>query len=286
MKPIKLNRVAKAIIHRALREDLGKRGDITTKATVPSDQTGSAIIVAKAEGVIAGQEIAAGVFKDVEKTTGYKILVEDGEYVKPGEEIAHIKGKLWVILVGERTALNILGRCSGIATATAAYVRAVDGTNVKISETRKTAPGLRYIDKAAVVAGGGVNHRYALHDAFLIKENHIAVVGGIVEAIQVCKDYREKYGSYRIIVEARNLDEFRLALSANPDRILLDNMTTDELRTCVLERTGEIELEASGGITLDNVRMYAETGVDYISVGALTHSVKALDLSLLIRNRN
>ncbi|NQU04786.1 MAG: carboxylating nicotinate-nucleotide diphosphorylase, partial [Calditrichaeota bacterium] len=193
-----------------------------------------------------------------------------------------IKGKLWAILVAERTALNILGRCCGIATLTDKYVKAVEGTEAKITETRKTAPGLRYLDKAAVLVGGGVNHRYALHDAFLIKENHIKGAGGIVEAISACKDFRAKWGRFRIMVEATGMDEYMLALSAEPERILLDNMTPNQLKACVDVSHANIELEATGGITLDNIRSYAETGVDFISIGALTHSVKALDLSLLL----
>jgi nicotinate-nucleotide pyrophosphorylase (carboxylating) len=175
-----------------------------------------------------------------------------------------------------------MGRCSGIATLTSTYVKAVEGTGAKITETRKTAPGLRYLDKAAVVTGGGINHRYALYDAFLIKENHIAAAGGIVPAIEACHAFRARHGRFRIMVEATSFDEYKLALSANPDRILLDNMTPEELVACAAEPHGDVELEATGGITLENVRCYAETGVDYISVGALTHSVKVLDLSLLV----
>jgi nicotinate-nucleotide pyrophosphorylase (carboxylating) len=279
---IKLNRVAKAIIRRALNEDLGKRGDITTRATIPSDAKGEAVIIARTGGIIAGQKISEGVFKAVESSLLYRIIVPDGKTVEQGTEIARIKGKLWAILVAERTALNILGRCCGIATLTNKYVNAVAETNAKITETRKTAPGLRYIDKASVLVGGGVNHRYALHDAFLIKENHIKGAGGIVEAIRACQEFRAKWGRFRIMVEATNMDEYKLALSAKPERILLDNMNPDQLIACTQVPHAGIELEATGGITLDNVRSYAETGVDLISVGALTHSVKVLDLTLLI----
>ncbi|HHE46835.1 MAG TPA: nicotinate-nucleotide diphosphorylase (carboxylating), partial [Bacteroidetes bacterium] len=172
--------------------------------------------------------------------------------------------------------------CSGIATLTNAFVKAVEETGVKISETRKTAPGLRYLDKAAVVAGGGVNHRYALHDAFLIKENHVAGAGGIVAAIEACRKFAEKHGRFRIMVEAADMDDYRSALSAKPDRILLDNMDCDQLAACAAVPHDKIELEATGGISLENAREFAETGVDYLSVGALTHSVRALDLSLLV----
>lgn len=284
-REIRLTRVAKTIIRRALREDLGKRGDITTRATVPSDREGRASIIARAPGIIAGQRIAEGVFQALDKSVDYKIIVSDGEDVKPGEEIACINGRLWAILVGERTALNILGRCSGIVTITNCFVQAVEGTGVRITETRKTAPGLRFIDKAAVVVGGGVNHRYALHDAFLIKENHIAAAGGIVEAIRACQLFRDRYGRFKVMVEARDFDEYKLALGAEPDRILLDNMTPDQLSECIEVPHDDVELEATGGITLENVRTYAETGVDFISIGVLTHSVKVLDLSLLVRDQ-
>ena len=280
---ILLNRVAKTILRRALSEDLGKRGDITSHATIPTDARGEAVIIAKADGVIAGQRIAEAVFRELDKGMRYEGLSPDGTPVVKGAEAARVKGKTWVILAGERTALNILQRCSGIATLTRRYVDEVAGTDAKISETRKTAPGLRYLDKAAVRVGGGVNHRYALHDAFLIKENHIAAVGSISKAIAACREFAARHGRFRVMVEARNFAEFQEALSAAPDRILLDNMTTDEIRACVAANTGKVELEASGGITLDNVRQYARTGVDFISVGALTHSVKALDLSLMLR---
>ena len=286
---IALNRVAKTIIRRALNEDLGKRGDITSHATIPTNLRGEAVIIAKAAGVIAGQQVAAGVFEMLEHRqrgrprpplVKYEATVPDGTPVNPGEEVARISGKVWVILAAERTALNILQRCSGIATLTRQFVEAVAGTNAKISETRKTAPGLRYLDKAAVRVGGGVNHRYALHDAFLIKENHIAAVGSITKAIAACREFARQHGRFRVMVEARNFAEFEEALAAAPDRILLDNMPPVEIRACVARKTGEIELEASGGITLDNIRQYAAAGPDFISVGALTHSVKALDLSL------
>jgi len=278
------NRVAKTIIRRALKEDLRDRGDITTRATVPTAQMGRAVIIAKESGVIAGQAVAAWVFAELDKTFKYEPLVPDGQAASVWQEIAVLKGRMGAILSGERTALNILGRCCGIATLTRRFVEAVESCGCYITETRKTAPGLRYLDKAAVLAGGGVNHRLGLHDAFLIKENHIAAVGGIVEAVQACQRYAERQGRFRVMVEAETLDEFRLAQSAGPQRILLDNMTPEQVRACVAERQPGIELEATGGINLSNARIYAETGVDYLSIGALTHSVKALDLSLLVRD--
>ena len=279
---IRLNKVAKTIIRRALREDMRKRGDITTRATVPTDLTGHAVIIARSSGIIAGQRIAEGVFQALERSIDYEIIVQDGHRAEPGVEIAKVSGRMWAILAGERTALNLLGRCSGITTLTGQFVDSVRGTGVKITETRKTAPGLRYLDKAAVVAGGGVNHRYGLYDAFLLKENHIAAVGSITKAIDACRKFAEQHGRFRIMVEARNQEEFEEALSAVPNRILLDNMTPDQIRHCVKKCGDQVDLEATGGIVLDNVREYAETGVDYISLGALTHSVKVLDLSLLV----
>jgi len=279
---LKLNRVAKNIIRRTLTEDLGTRGDITTRATVPTAQTGNAVMIAKADGVIAGQFWAQWVFRSLEPGVKYEILASDGTGGTPGTEIARISGAMWALLSGERTALNLMGRASGIATLTRRYVDAVAGTTAKITDTRKTAPGLRLLDKGAVVIGGGVNHRYALYDAFLLKENHIAAIGGIRPAIDACRAFSVHHGRYRIIVEARNRDEFEQCLACRPERILLDNMTPDEVRECILLNNHKVELEASGGINLANVRDYAVTGVDFISIGALTHSVTALDLSQLV----
>ncbi|MBT7788548.1 MAG: carboxylating nicotinate-nucleotide diphosphorylase [Calditrichaeota bacterium] len=279
---IQCNRVAKTIIRRALNEDMRKRGDITTRATVQTNQSGKARIISRATGVVSGQAVAAGVFEMLDKSINYECIVPDGEKVEPNTVVARIKGKMWVILAGERIALNIIGRCSGIASLTNEYVSEVIGTLAKITETRKTAPGLRYLDKAAVVSGGGVNHRYGLHDAFLIKENHITAIGGIKEAIEACQAFAEKHGRFRVMVEAENFDQYQLALEAKPDRILLDNMSPELIRKCVEARTGDTELEATGGITLSNVREYGTAGVDFISIGALTHSVEVLDLSLLV----
>lgn len=287
---VPLTRPAKAVIRRALREDLRGRVDITTRACVPSNRQGGAVIIAKAGGIIAGQALAAEVFRMAAgkgaarkgALVNYQAVIPDGATVDAGTVVARLGGVLWVILVGERTALNILGRCSGIATMTHAFVNAVAGTGARICETRKTAPGLRYLDKAAVRVGGGVNHRFGLYDAFLIKENHIAAAGGIRPAIEACRAFADRWGRFKIMVEARNLDEFRQAQAARPDRILLDNMSPEEIRACVKERVEGIALEATGGVNLTNVRAFAETGVDFISIGALTHSAPALDLSLLI----
>lgn len=282
---INVNRVIKAVIRRTLNEDLRQRGDITTRATIPPDQHDSAMIIAKSDGIVAGQSVAAAVFHALDKSVKYSALIPDGKFVNPRTEIAQIHGKTWAILSGERTALNLLGRCSGIATLTNQFVNIISGTSARITDTRKTAPGLRTLDKASVIAGGGVNHRIGLFDQFLIKENHIAAAGGISQAIRACYAFREKWGKFKLTVEVRNFDEYLIALAEHPDRILLDNMTPDEIRHCVNHPHHPIELEVSGGINLDTVRQYAETGVDFISIGALTHSVKVLDLSLLIVNR-
>jgi len=276
------SRVAKTIIKRALKEDFGKRGDLTCRAVVDSELRGTAVINAKENGIISGQLIAKEVFKEVAKDTHYKVLCPDGTQVNTGDEIARIEGKVWTILGAERTALNILGRCSGISTLTRAYMNAIAETKAVITDTRKTAPGLRYLDKAAVVVGGGTNHRYALHDAFLIKENHLKTPTSIEDSILSCKQFAATHGRFKIMVEVENISQFAEANRAKPDRILLDNMSITDILYCVGQNKNKIELEATGGITLSNVFDYAKTGVDTISIGSLTHSVRNFDLSLLL----
>jgi len=280
-----VNRLVKAIIRRALTEDLGVRGDITTQATVPANQKSKAVIIAKSPGIIAGQAIACEVFKSLDKKVGYNPLVADGESVDSGTVVARISGPTAAILSGERSALNLLGRCSGIATLTGKYANLLKGTSARVCETRKTAPGLRFLDKASVRTGGGVNHRYALYDAFLIKENHVTAAGGIDKAIRACRESEWGRKKLKVMVEVRNQEEFVEALEARPDRIMFDNMTPQEISVCrqlISENDKPPELEATGGITLENLRAYGEAGVDFISIGALTHSVKVLDLSLLL----
>ncbi len=282
---IPVNRLVKAIIRRALVEDLGSRGDITTSATVPAGQKAQAVIIAKSNGVIAGQLVASEVFKSLDKKLKYTFLKADGEYVEAGTEITKISGLTAAILSGERSALNLMGRCCGIASMTMEYVEAIAETKAKVGETRKTAPGLRYLDKASVRIGGGVNHRYALYDAFLIKENHVAAAGGISKAVAACRESVWGRRRVRVMVEVRDFGEFQEALAAKPDRIMFDNMTPEEILYCrlsMLEDDESIEFEATGGITISNINDYAESGVGYISIGALTHSVKVMDLSLLL----
>ncbi|MEX2252691.1 MAG: carboxylating nicotinate-nucleotide diphosphorylase [Thermoleophilaceae bacterium] len=266
------------LIARALAEDLGA-GDLTSEAVVPEEAHGHARIEQKAPGVVAGLDVAEAVFATVDGALEFTVQVEPGEWREPGV-VAEVQGSARSILAGERVALNFLGRLSGIATLTARYVEAVDGTGVRILDTRKTTPSLRELEKRAVAAGGGVNHRAGLHDAILVKENHAALAGGVgkatVRALQNAPD------GVTVEVECASFAEVESALEAGAEHLLLDNMQPGDLRAAVERADGRAELEASGGITLDNVREVAEAGVERISIGALTHSAPALDFSLLL----
>ncbi len=273
------------IIQRALEEDIGS-GDITSECTIPEDLILSGRLVARGQGILSGLEIAGMVFQFLDERVEIHRLALDGQEVVPLETLAKVKGPGRALLSGERTALNILQRMSGIATQTRRFVDAVKHTHAIILDTRKTAPGLRVLDKLAVRQGGAQNHRTGLYDMALIKNNHISAVGGnLVEAVR-----RVRTGDAlqrKIEVEVRSMEELHQALGLaelhlDVDRILLDNMNLDQLRQAVALTGGRVPLEASGGITLENVAEVASTGVDYISVGALTHSVKALDISLWI----
>ncbi|HEX6065294.1 MAG TPA: carboxylating nicotinate-nucleotide diphosphorylase [Longimicrobiales bacterium] len=271
------------LIDIALAEDKGA-GDWTTRWVVPARTRAHARIVAKAEGVIAGLSIASAVFMRLDPRVEITSAVSDGGSVREGELVCTIRGPARTILTGERTALNFLQRLSGIATLTHRFVAAVAGTEAKILDTRKTTPGWRGLEKAAVKAGGGENHRFGLFDMVLIKENHIAIAGGVAEALKRVRDANTK--GLRVEIEARNKDELRAALDAGCDMVLLDNMDVQAIRECVRvvkQRAPQVQTEASGNMTLERVRAVAETGVDYISVGALTHSAVALDLSLLMQ---
>jgi nicotinate-nucleotide pyrophosphorylase (carboxylating) len=262
------------IVRRALDEDLP---DITSEAIFdPADQ-GRARFIAKADGILAGIPFAEATFRAVDPAARFTAHKRDGDEVRSGDGIAEVTGSVVALLSGERTALNLLQRASGIATTTRRYVDAVRGTKAKIYDTRKTAPGLRALDKYAVKCGGGENHRVGLFDMFLIKNNHIDRAGSLTAAVE---RIRKRGTSQKIMVEVRNTAELDEALSLRPDFILLDNMKPAELRTVVQRARGSVPLEASGGITLENVREIAETGVNRISIGALTHSVKALDISM------
>ncbi len=274
----------KAIVERALEEDLGP-GDITTDSLIPPDIRGLGLMVAKAEGVIAGVDVALEVFRQTDPAVEARALAADGSEVSPGDVVAEVSGGIAGILKGERVALNFIQRLSGIATATSAYVKAVQGTRAHIIDTRKTVPGIRQLEKYAVRVGGGHNHRYNLADGILIKDNHIAALRaqelGLVEIVSRARENSPH--TLRVEVEVESVEEAREALEARADVIMLDNMSTEEMRQVVSMAAGRCLLEASGGINLDTVRAVAETGVDLISVGALTHSVRAMDISLDMR---
>ncbi len=268
----------KRIVRNALAEDIGS-GDVTSLAIIsPSTHLLGRFLV-KASGVIAGLEVVGEVFAQVDKKLAYTPLKPEGATVNAGEVVAHVEGYGPGILIAERTALNFLQRMSGIATATRRYVEAVSGTRAKILDTRKTAPGLRALDKLAVKLGGGANHRIGLYDMVLIKDNHIQAAGSITRAVNLV---RQHVTGLAIEVEVETLDQLDEALGLGVDRIMLDNMSLEMMREAVRRAGGKVELEASGGVTLQSVADVAATGVDLISVGALTHSVKALDISLEI----
>ena len=264
------------IVRRALDEDLP---DITSEAIFATSDRGRARFLVKASGVLAGLPFAAATFRALDPASTFQSIKADGGAVAAGEIVAEVSASVIALLSGERTALNLMQRASGIATATRRYADAVAGTRAKIVDTRKTAPGLRALDKYAVRCGGGENHRIGLFDLFLIKNNHIDRAGSITAAVERVRD--EKLPQ-KIMVEVRNDAELSEALALGPDFILLDNMTPDALRRAVTTVAGSVPLEASGGITLENVREVAETGVDRISIGALTHSVQALDISMRV----
>jgi len=269
--------VIREAVARALAEDVGD-GDVTTEATVPAGRRARALVSQKAPGVIFGLELAEETFRQLDPQLETERLVTEGVWREPGP-VLRIEGPARAILTGERTALNFLQRLSGIATLTARYVRAVADTEAAILDTRKTTPGLRALEKAAVAAGGGVNHRVGLHDAILIKENHAAMAGGVGEAVRRA---RAAAPQLPLEVECRTLEEVEEALAAGAERILLDNMSVAGLRQAVERVAGRAALEASGGVSLQTVGEIARTGVNCISVGALTHSVSALDLSLIL----
>jgi nicotinate-nucleotide pyrophosphorylase (carboxylating) len=266
------------VITRALEEDLGAAGDVTTLATVPASAVAAANLVARQEGVVAGLAVAARVFQIVGQG---RMLVEygsaDGARVAGGEVLATARGPVRDLLTAERTALNLLGHLSGIATLTRRWVDAVEGTGARIRDTRKTLPGLRALEKYAVRMGGGVNHRMSLSDAALVKDNHIAAAGGIVPAFAAV---RAAYPGLPLEVEADTVEQARAVIDAGADLVLLDNMAPHEMRSVVEYAAGRARLEASGGLRLENAREVAESGVDYLAVGALTHSAPVLDIGL------
>jgi nicotinate-nucleotide pyrophosphorylase (carboxylating) len=266
------------ILRRALEEDIGT-GDVTTLATIEPGTQASAELVAKEDFVLSGIDVAQRVFKLLSADVAFEKLIEDGQNVKRGEVLAWIKGDAAVLLQGERVALNLLQRMSGVATLTAAFVKEVEGTNAVVVDTRKTTPGLRILEKYSVRMGGGGNHRMALYDAVLIKENHVVAAGGIAAAVsraQAAVPHTQK-----IEVEVRNEDEVLEALEVAADILLLDNMSPDELKSAVALVGDRAVTEASGGVSLETIGEIAQTGVGLISVGALTHSYRAVDISML-----
>jgi len=265
------------VVARALAEDVGD-GDVTTEATVPIDARARALITQKAPGVIFGLQVAEETFRALDPDAAFWRLVAEGQWRERGP-VLRIEGSARALLTAERTALNFLQRLSGVATLTARCVRAVAGTGASVLDTRKTTPGLRALEKAAVAAGGGANHRAGLYDAILIKENHATLAGGVGEAVRRAAEHAPRLP---LEVECRTIAEVDEALAAGAVRILLDNMSPDRLREAVRHVDGRAQLEASGGVTLQTLPEIASTGVQFVSVGALTHSAGALDLSLLL----
>lgn len=276
-----LDRARVDLVQAALEEDVGE-GDWTTEWTVDRRSRSVAVIVAKQPLIAAGTLCVLEVFRVMDPDLGVSLLVDDGDRVGTGDEMARLKGSTCAILTGERTALNFLGRLSGIATLTRAFMDAVAGTGARVIDTRKTTPGWRALEKAAVRAGGGANHRMGLYDMILVKDNHADARGGVVAAARAAMEHNTR--GLAVEVEVRTLEELDAVLPLGVDRVLLDNMTTDMLREAVRRAhalgTARPELEASGNVTLQTVRTVAETGVDFISVGALTHSAPTADVSL------
>ncbi len=263
----------------AFAEDVGD-GDHTTLSTIPADAMGKQQLIVKEEGILAGVDVARMVFDKFDPSLKMTVFINDGAHVKPGDVAFVVEGPVRSLLQTERTMLNIMQRMSGIATMTAKYQEKLSGLKTKVLDTRKTTPGMRMLEKEAVKIGGGMNHRIGLFDMILIKDNHVDFAGSITNAVNRARTYlKEKGKDLRIEVEVRNTPEIEEALSLNVDRIMLDNFTPERTREAVKLINGRCEIESSGGITLDTLREYGECGVDYISVGALTHSVKGLDMS-------
>lgn len=270
-----------AAIDRWLAEDIGE-GDHTTLGTIPAEACGSAILLAKEDGIIAGIAVAARIFQSMDRELKLETAMEDGNVLSSGDKVFRITGKVHSILQCERLVLNVMQRMSGIATTTREYVKLVEGTGARVTDTRKTTPGLRMLEKEAVRLGGGTNHRFGLYDMILIKDNHVDYAGGLKPAIRAVLNYlKARDLDLRIEVETRSPDEVAEVVSiGGVDRILLDNFTVDQTREAVKRVRQRYETESSGGITRDTIRSYADCGVDFISVGALTHHIKSLDLSL------
>lgn len=275
------NSILRKIILSGLEEDLGN-GDHSSLACIPADASGKAKLLIKEKGILAGIRVSSVLFMTVDKNLEINMLLKDGDQVEPGNIAFYLSGSQQSILKSERLVLNILQRMSGIATSTDEYVNRLSGLNTRILDTRKTTPGLRFLEKEAVRIGGGMNHRMGLYDMIMLKDNHIDYAGGIEKAVHKTIDYlRKNKLNLKIEVEARSLDDVKKILATGGvDRIMLDNFSVEETRAAIDEIAGRCETESSGGITLDTIRSYAECGVDFISVGALTHHIKSLDMSL------
>lgn len=279
-KPM-MNKYLEPFIINALTEDVGD-GDHSSQSCIPADAEGKVQLLVKETGVLAGVDVAFEIFKYLQPDIEINPLLSDGSLVEPGDVAFTIKGKVLTLLKGERLVLNVMQRMSGIATQTREYVQLVNGLHTKILDTRKTTPGMRFLEKAAVKIGGGENHRMGLYDMVMLKDNHVDFAGGIEKAIKTAQDYLKKIGKdLKIEIEVRNLDELQQVLNTGGiHRIMLDNFDTETTRQAVKMIDGKYETESSGGITKETLRSYAECGVDYISVGALTHQIKSLDMSL------
>lgn len=277
---VNVNELVDRLIGLAFAEDIGD-GDHTTLSCIPDDAMGKSKLLVKETGILAGVAVAKRVFADFDPELKMEIFMNDGTPVKPGDVAFTVEGKVRSLLQTERLMLNIMQRMSGIATMTNRYVKRLEGTHTRVLDTRKTTPGMRMLEKEAVKIGGGVNHRIGLFDMILLKDNHVDFAGGIEKAIQRAKDYcKEKGKDLKIEIEVRNFDELQRVLDyGGVDRIMLDNFSVADTRKAVQMIGGRYETESSGGITFDTLRDYAECGVDFISVGALTHSVKGLDMS-------
>lgn len=278
---MELKELTDKLLELAFAEDIGD-GDHTTLCSIPETATGKARLLIKEEGILAGVDVARTVFHRFDGGLAVEVFINDGAYVKPGDVAFMVSGKVQSLLQTERLVLNIMQRMSGIATITGKYVKLLEGTKTKVLDTRKTTPGMRMLEKQAVRIGGGENHRIGLFDMILLKDNHVDFAGGIEKAIRGAQKYlKERNKQLNIEIEVRNFDELSQALAVGGiDRIMLDNFTPEQTREAVKIVNGRVELESSGGITFETIRQYAECGVDYISVGALTHSVKSLDMSL------
>ena len=277
---LSVNELEDALIDLAFAEDIGD-GDHTTLCCIPEDAMGKSHLLIKEDGILAGVDVAREVFHRFDPTMQMEVFMEDGAQVKKGDIAFVVSGKVRSLLQTERLMLNIMQRMSGIATMTNKYVKLIEGTGAHVLDTRKTTPGMRMIEKEAVRIGGGMNHRIGLFDMILLKDNHVDFAGGISKAITRAQEYlKEKGKNLKIEIEVRNFDELEEALQTGGiDRIMLDNFSIENTKEAVRRVAGRVELESSGGITFDTLRDYAECGVDYISVGALTHSVKSLDMS-------